>query len=52
MLTYTIWVRWRRFRQARIDPTLEEIEDNWLAAGDAVAAKRGRIRRWFGSWRR
>ncbi|MEM8577568.1 MAG: DUF1523 family protein [Pseudomonadota bacterium] len=51
MLTYAIWVRWRRFRAARIDPALEEIEDNWIAAGEAAQSKRSRIRRWFASWR-
>ncbi|SPH22915.1 hypothetical protein ASD8599_03662 [Ascidiaceihabitans donghaensis] len=51
MVTYFIWVRWRRFRIARIDPTLEEIQDNWDAAGDAVDEKRGRIRRWLGTWK-
>ncbi|AXI56385.1 hypothetical protein SuNHUV7_15910 (plasmid) [Pseudoseohaeicola sp. NH-UV-7] len=50
-LVYGIWVRWRRFRQRRIDPTLEEISDSWEAAGDAVDERRGRIRRWFDSWR-
>lgn len=48
---YAIWVRWRRFRKARIDPTLEEMQDNWEAAGDAVQEKRGRFRRWLSSWR-
>ncbi|MEO0389562.1 MAG: DUF1523 family protein [Pseudomonadota bacterium] len=52
MVAYTIWVRWRRFRTARIDPALEEIEDSWTAAGDAVDAKRGRIRRWFSGLRK
>lgn len=44
---YGLWVRWRRFRQARIDPTLEEIQDSWEATGDAVAEKRSRLRRWW-----
>lgn len=48
---YAIWVRWRRFRQARIDPALEELQDSWEAAGDAVEEKRGRVRRWLGTWR-
>jgi len=52
MVTYAIWVRWRRFRKARIDPAIEEIQDGWTAAGDAVGEKRGRIRRWLGTWRR
>lgn len=50
-VTYFIWVRWRRFRMARIDPTLEEIQDNWEAAGDAVEDGRGRMKRWVDSWR-
>jgi hypothetical protein len=50
-VTYFIWVRWRRFRKARIDPTFEEIQDNWEAAGDAVEDGRGRAKRWFDSWR-
>jgi hypothetical protein len=50
-LFYAIWVRWRRFRRARIDPALEEMQDNWEAAGDAVEARRGRFRRWLNGWR-
>ena len=50
-IIYAIWVRWRRFRQARIDPMLDNIGDNLEAAGDAVTEKRGRFRRWLDSWR-
>ena len=46
-LWYALWVRWRRFRQARIDPTLEELQDSWEATEDAIAEKRGRLRRWW-----
>ena len=42
---WAVWVRWRRFRMARIDPTLEAIEDN-------VAEQSGAFRRWLGTWRR
>lgn len=42
---YGIWVRWRRFRMARIDPTLEAIEDDLAETSDAVG-------RWLGSWRK
>lgn len=42
---YAIWVRWRRFRQARIDPTLEAIEDD-------LAERGGRFSRWLRSWRK
>ena len=44
---YGLWVRWRRFRKKRIDPTLEEIQDSWEATGDAVAEKGSRLRRWW-----
>ncbi len=50
-IVYAIWVRWRRFRQARIDPVLDNIGENFEAAGDAMAEKRGRLRRWLDSWR-
>jgi len=48
---YAIWVRWRRFRRARIDPKLEEMQDSWQSAGDAVQERRGRVRRWLDTWR-
>ena len=41
---WAIYVRWRRFRQSRIDPTLEAIEDDLVEKGGAV-------RRWFASWK-
>ena len=44
-LFWGVWVRWRRFREANIDPTLEAIEDN-------VAEQSGAFRRWLGTWRR
>tara|TARA_R110002049_G_scaffold117332_3_gene270633 strand:+ start:26579 stop:27208 length:630 start_codon:yes stop_codon:yes gene_type:complete len=43
-IVYAIWVRWRRFRMARIDPTLEAIEDDF-------ADRRGRVSRWLDTWR-
>ncbi|WP_299966258.1 DUF1523 family protein [uncultured Roseobacter sp.] len=49
---YAIWVRWRRFRQARIDPKLEEMQDSWEATEDRVAEKRARFRRWWAAKRR
>jgi hypothetical protein len=39
-LVYAIWVRWRRFRRARLDPQLE-------ALGDGLAERQGRLRRWW-----
>lgn len=43
-IVYGIWVRWRRFRRSRLDPTLEAIEDD-------LADKRQGMSRWLGSWR-
>lgn len=48
---WAIWVRWRRFRQARIDPVLEDIGDSMDAAGEHITERRGRFRRWLNSWR-
>ena len=44
-VTYGVWVRWRRFRMARIDPTMEAIEDEFTDATGAVTG-------WLGSWRK
>lgn len=44
-VTYGIWVRWRRFRMARIDPTVEAIEDDFADATGAVTG-------WLNSWRK
>jgi hypothetical protein len=44
-IVYAIWVRWRRFRRSRIDPTLEAIEDD-------LAERRGRFSNWLGTWRK
>lgn len=50
-ICWAIWVRWRRFRQARIDPVLEKLGDDLDEAGVAMAEKRGRFRSWLSSWR-
>ncbi|PSL18669.1 DUF1523 family protein [Shimia abyssi] len=50
-LSWAIWVRWRRFREARIDPVLQDVGDSLDAAGDNLAEKRGRFARWLDSWR-
>ncbi|MGE4325221.1 MAG: DUF1523 family protein [Pseudodonghicola sp.] len=46
-ILYAIWVRWRRFRQRRIDPLIEELEDRVDIAGEAIAERRSRFRRWL-----
>lgn len=51
LIVSALYVRWRRFRAARIDPALEEIQDNFEAAGDAVSERGGRIRRWWNARR-
>lgn len=43
-IAWAIYVRWRRFRQARIDPTLEAIDDG-------IAERREGFSRWLGTWR-
>ncbi|MFY2823293.1 DUF1523 family protein [Ruegeria sp. MALMAid1280] len=50
-IVWAIWVRWRRFRQAKIDPMLENVEDGFYAAGDAIEEKRNGFRRWLDSWK-
>ncbi|MEP2640174.1 DUF1523 family protein [Roseobacter sp.] len=51
-LFFGIWKRWRRFREARIDPKLEEMQDSWEATEDSFAEKRTRLRRWWAAKRR
>jgi len=43
-IMYGIWVRWRRFRMANIDPTMEAIEDDFIE-------KRQGMTRWLNTWR-
>ncbi|WP_170761284.1 DUF1523 family protein [Ruegeria lacuscaerulensis] len=50
-LLWAIWVRWRRFRAARVDPMLENMEDGLYAAGDAIEERSGRFRKWLNSWK-
>jgi hypothetical protein len=45
------YVRWRRVREARIDPVLEDVNESLEAAGDNLAEKRGRLRRWLDTWK-
>lgn len=48
---WAIYVRWRRFREARIDPVIDDVADSWDAAGDNITEQRGRFRAWLDSWR-
>jgi hypothetical protein len=43
-LFWGLWVRWRRFRERRIDPVFERVEDEVIERGSAA---RGRLRRLF-----
>ncbi len=48
---WAIYVRWRRFRMARIDPVLEDVEESFDAVGDGIARRRSGFRRWLDSWK-
>ena len=37
-IVWALWVRWRRFREARVDPVIENMEDGLYAAGERGAA--------------
>ncbi|SLN62229.1 DUF1523 family protein [Ruegeria meonggei] len=50
-IVWALWVRWRRFRQRRIDPVLESVEDGFYAAGDAIEERGSKFRRWLDSWK-
>ena len=51
-LFWAVYVRWRRFKQARIDPVIEDVEDSLYAAGDAISEKRSGFRRWLDTWKK
>lgn len=51
-ITAALWVRWRRFRERSIDPTLEEWQDGIEATGEAITERRGRFKRWLDTWRK
>ncbi|MEO1138938.1 MAG: DUF1523 family protein [Pseudomonadota bacterium] len=46
-----VWRLWRRFRSNRIDPMVDGLGAGFDAAGDAVAERRGRVRRWLDTWK-
>jgi len=43
-VVWAIYVRWRRFRTANIDPTLEAMEDG-------LEERRQGVSKWLGTWR-
>ena len=45
---WALYVRWRRFRQNRIDPVIDEIADGIDDAGHSLAEKRRSLKDWFG----
>lgn len=45
---WAIYVRWRRFRAARIDPVLEDVEESFDAVGDGIARRGSRFKKWIG----
>lgn len=44
---WALFVRWRRFKARRVDPLVEDVEDNLYAMGDAVSDSRDSLLRWF-----
>ncbi|MGB2200006.1 MAG: DUF1523 family protein [Pseudooceanicola atlanticus] len=51
-ICWAIRVRWIRFRERRIDPLVEDVDEGWDSFSDSARDKRGRLSRWFASWRR
>lgn len=47
-IAWGIRVRWVRFREARIDPVLEDVGDGFADAGDSLAEGRSKLRGLFG----
>lgn len=48
---WAIYVRLKRFREKRIDPVIEDIEESWDAGVDSIAEKRSRFGKWLDSWK-
>ena len=49
---WAIRVRWLRFRERRIDPLVDDVDEGWDNLTDSARERRGRLSRWFASWRR
>ena len=50
-LFWGIWVRWKRFREARIDPMMEDFGDAYDDLGARADETKGRLGRWLDSWK-
>ncbi|MEO3417380.1 DUF1523 family protein [Roseovarius sp. CAU 1744] len=50
-LCLAVWRRWRRFRAARIDPVMDDIQQGLDNAGDSISERQSRFKRWLGTWR-
>ena len=46
-LFWAVFVRLRRFKRNRIDPLIEDVEDGFFAAGDALEDRTRGLRGWF-----
>ncbi|MBT8153819.1 DUF1523 family protein [Epibacterium ulvae] len=44
---WAIYVRWRRFKARRVDPLVDDVEDNFYAVGDAVAERKNKLMQLF-----
>ncbi|MGR3805867.1 DUF1523 family protein [Marinibacterium profundimaris] len=51
ILAYVIHRRFKRFREKRFDPLIEDVTDRFEAASDERAGRTGRFRRWLADWK-
>ncbi|MEM8728277.1 MAG: DUF1523 family protein [Pseudomonadota bacterium] len=51
IVVYILHRRVRRFREARIDPVIDNVTERLEAASDAVEDGEGRFRRWLKTWK-
>jgi len=50
-LVFGVVALWRRFRKARIDPLVGQMNEGFDATGAAISRRRNGIRRWLDTWR-
>lgn len=46
-----LWRCWVLLRRRYIDPVVDDVEDGFHSAGDAVTTRWQRVRRWLDTWR-